>query len=68
MFGRKREAAAIEADLRELRESKVRADSASTEVVSLRPRVESLASYIAQRRQQNGLGEDYEISKVLRRA
>lgn len=68
MFGRKRETAAIEADLQDLRESSARADSASSEVVQERPLVESLAAYISDRRSRNGLGEEYEISKTLRRA
>lgn len=68
MFGRKRETATIQSELAELRESSARADSASTETVEARGRVEWLASYISDRRSRNGLGEDYEISKTLRRA
>lgn len=68
MFGRKRETVGIEADLRALRESAARADSVSTEVVSARPKVESLVSSIVDRRTRNGFGEDYEISKTLRGA
>lgn len=66
MFGRKREKLQIDSELEAARESLRRADSLSTEVESRRPWVESLASTIADRRQRNGFGEDFQITLARR--
>lgn len=67
MFGRKRQLAQMDAERENALDSLRRVDSLSTEVESRRSRVESLASTIAERRQRNGFGEDFQITLAARR-
>lgn len=68
MFGRRREIAQqISADVTAAQQSLARAESKETEVVGRWNKVQSIASTIADRRQRNGFGEDYEITKLAPR-
>lgn len=68
MWGRKKETAAIAADIDEARESRLRGEQAVTHVQSQWPAVESLVSTIRQRRERNGFGDDYRITLQTRKS
>lgn len=67
MFRRKKlDEAAIRAQIVNAKVTKTQADIALAHVQSQRPRVDSLVSYLVERREQNGFGEDFTIATTPR--
>jgi hypothetical protein len=46
--------------------SHLRADVAAMQQAAQRPKIESIISFIAERREENGFGRDYQISQTRR--
>lgn len=46
--------------------SHFRADVAAKQQAAARPKIESIISFIAERREENGFGRDYQISQTRR--